>query len=66
MVRRLVEKRKDDGMSFNDVVQAQRAAALKHPCELPEQCAHPRYMFAVYPAQGVGCGVNLTVNVGEE
>lgn len=53
-------------MSFNDVVQAQRAAALKHPCELPEQCAHPRYMFAVYPAQGVGCGVNLTVNVGEE
>jgi len=53
-------------MSFKEVVQAQRAMALRYPCELPEQCADPRYMFWVNPAQGVQCGVNLTVNVGEE
>lgn len=53
-------------MSFKDIVQAQRATALKHPCELAEQCADPRYMFWVNPAQGVQCGVCLTVNVGEE
>jgi hypothetical protein len=53
-------------MSFSSVVTQQRATALAHACEFPEQCASPRFMFIVNPAQGVQCGVNLTVNVGEE
>lgn len=53
-------------MSFSKVVSAQRQRAITHPCELPEQCANPGYFFTVSPAQGVGCGVNLTVNVGKE
>ena len=53
-------------MSFKEVVAMQRMRALAHPCELPEQCANPGFMFTVRPAQGVQCGVNLTINVGEE
>lgn len=53
-------------MSFKEVVANQRMRALAHPCELPEQCANPVFMFTVRPAQGVQCGVNLTINVGEE
>jgi hypothetical protein len=53
-------------MTFNDVVSYQRALAHTAPCELAEQCANPRYFFRVSPAQGVSCGVRLTVNVGKE
>lgn len=53
-------------MSFKHIVAMQRMQALAHPCELPEQCANPAFMFTVNPAQGVTCGVNLTINVGEE
>lgn len=53
-------------MSFRQVVAQQRMQALAYPCEFPEQCANPGFMFTVNPAQGVQCGVNLTVNVGEE
>ena len=53
-------------MKFKDVVSYQRAVAHTAPCEVAEQCGHPRYFFDVYPAQGVRCGVCLTVNVGEE
>lgn len=53
-------------MSFKEVVAMQRMRALAHPCELPEQCSSPGFMFTVRPAQGVQCGVNLTINVGEE
>lgn len=51
---------------FKQIVIQQRMTALAKPCEHAEQCANPRYFFAVYPAQGVRCGVVLTVNVGEE
>ena len=53
-------------MGFKQVVCQQRMRALAHPCELPEQCANAVFMFTVNPAQGVTCGVNLTINVGEE
>lgn len=53
-------------MKFKQVVIQQRMEALAAPCELAEQCTNSRYFFAVYPAQGVRCGVVLTVNVGEE
>jgi hypothetical protein len=53
-------------VGFKEIVAKQRMIALAHPCELPEQCANPGFMFTVNPAQGVQCGVNLTVNVGEE
>lgn len=53
-------------MSFKEVVAAQRRIALAHPCEDPMQCADRRYMFTVNLAQGITCGVNLTVNIGEE
>ena len=53
-------------MGFKEVVSQQRMRALAYPCELPEQCANPGFMFTVYPAQGVQCGVNMTINVGEE
>jgi len=53
-------------MSFNQVFASQRMRALTNPCELPEQCANPGFMFTVRPAQGVQCGVCLTINVGEE
>lgn len=51
---------------FKQIVVQQRMTALAKPCEHAEQCTNPRYFFAVYPAQGVRCGVVLTVNVGEE
>lgn len=53
-------------MKFKDVVSLARATALTASCEFAEQCSNPRYFFTVYPAQGVACGVCLTVNVGEE
>lgn len=53
-------------MSFKTVVAMQRMRALASPCEFPEQCANPAFMFTVNPAQGVQCGVNLTINVGTE
>jgi hypothetical protein len=53
-------------MSFKEVVAAQRMRALTYPCERPEQCENPGFLFTVNPAQGVQCGVNLTINVGEE
>ena len=53
-------------MSFKTVAAMQRIHALAHPCEQPEQCSNPAFLFTVNPAQGVTCGVNLTVNVGEE
>lgn len=53
-------------MKFKQVVIQQRMTALAAPCEIAERCADSRYFFAVYPAQGVRCGVVLTVNVGEE
>lgn len=53
-------------MKFKDVVKRQRAIAISRPCEEAEQCMDPRYLFVVHPAQGLRCGVVLTVNVGEE
>ena len=53
-------------MSFNEVVASQRMRALANPCELPAQCSWPGLFFTVRPAQGVRCGVCLTINVGEE
>jgi hypothetical protein len=53
-------------MKFKLVAAEQCMTALAMPCEVAEQCANSRYFFAVYPAQGVRCGVVLTVNVGEE
>lgn len=52
--------------SFKEVVTSQRMRALAYPCELPEQCSRPGFFFTVRPAQGVQCGVCLTINVGEE
>ncbi len=57
---------KKESMSFKEVVAQQRMRALAHPCEQPEQCAQPGFMFTVNPGQGIQCGVNLTINVGEE
>lgn len=59
-------KSEEDSVKFKQVVIQQRMAALAAPCELAEQCTNSHYFFAVYPAQGVRCGVVLTVNVGEE
>ena len=53
-------------MTFKSVVEHHRAFALANPCEHAMQCADRRYMFWVMPAADVQCGVNLTVNVGEE
>jgi hypothetical protein len=53
-------------MSFKEVVQTQRRRAITNPCQYAMQCANEGYMFMVRPAQGISCGVNLTVNVGEE
>jgi len=39
-----------------------RQIALATPCQYAEQCADPRYYTNVKP----GCGVVLTVNIGEE
>lgn len=53
-------------MKFKQVVIRQRTTALSMPCEFAEQCTDPLYFFTVNIAQGVRCGVGLTVNVGEE
>jgi hypothetical protein len=53
-------------MSFSEVVKAQRRVALANPCQHALQCFNDAYMFTVHPAQGLTCGVNLTVNIGQE
>lgn len=53
-------------MSFKATIDRQRRIAIAHPCQFAEQCAEGRYMFTVNAAQGITCGVNLTVNIGEE
>ncbi|GAB2806729.1 hypothetical protein GCM10027276_04360 [Comamonas piscis] len=53
-------------MSFKKVIDRQRCIAIAYPCQFAEQCADGRYMFTVNAAQGITCGVNLTVNIGEE
>ena len=53
-------------MNFKLVATQQRMTALAMPCKVAEECTNSRYFFAVRPAQGVRCGVVLTVNVGEE
>lgn len=49
-------------MKFKQVVIRQRTTALSMPCEFAEQCTDPLYFFTVHIAQGVRCGVGLTVN----
>lgn len=53
-------------MSFKTAIDRQRRIAITQPCQFAEQCADGRYMFTVNAAQGTTCGVNLTVNIGEE
>lgn len=53
-------------MSFKTAIERQRRIAMAHPCQFAEQCAEGRYMFTANAAQGITCGVNLTVNIGEE
>lgn len=53
-------------MSFKTAIDRQRRIAITQPCQFAEQCADGRYMLTVNAAQGITCGVNLTVNIGEE
>ena len=53
-------------MNFKTAIDKQRRIAISNPCQFGEQCADGRYMLRVNAAQGITCGVNLTVNIGEE
>ena len=54
-----------EGNNVNMITE-QRRIALENPCQHAIQCADPKYFFHFHPAQGITCGVNLTINVGEE
>lgn len=53
-------------MHLKKTITEQQLIALAFPCELPEQCTNSRYFLRVKSSRDANCGVNLTVNVGQE